>query len=431
MGWRLFQELSARGLFLSGTHRCASSQRSPCSGTTTACDAAASPYRISDVAHFDLNFFQTAHQATLGLAPPPLVISVHGYSYAAEPDITLSDGTRTTASETDPVNRLRNALQKRGVGAYSCNRQEGLSLAYCGTTNVQGRLSNRSAQPCSSAASGGSGLFIHMEQKLSIRTNPEDLAAALQEAIPAEFQCDFGAISSTFFPQIAVGGGYETTIGLVNAVPLPAGALLTFTDADGNPLQLSLQGSSQPSGAQSYRAPLLLNPWGRATVSAAGAAAAPVKRGWARVDACAVPLHGVATYRSMDGAKLKDIIGVLDSPQVQAATMLVDSDDTNARYTGFAVANPGSSDITISLHVVRADGTLDRILTPPELNPLKPGVQIAKFLHEFDPALIQFQGSLVMTATGDQYFVVMALVEHQGQYTAVPVISGGSPPQQP
>lgn len=421
---RLFQELAARGLFISGTHRCANAERSPCSGTTTACDAVASPHRISDAAHFDLGFFQAAHRAALSLVPPPLVISVHGYSDAAEPDITLSDGTRAPAPESAPVNRLRNALRLQGVDAYSCNLQEGVPLSYCGTTNVQGRLSNGSAEPCSAAAAAGSGLFIHMEQKPALRAGPEKVIAALAQAVPAETSCESGEIATTFFPQIAAGGGYETAIALVNTQPAPATALLTFTDANGFPLNLPLQGG----GSQPYRMTFELPPRARVTVVAGCDQGSPLTRGWARIDACPWALHGVAAYRSMDEKGIKEIVAVLDSSEVGAATVLVDSDDREARYTGLAVANPGDTDIRINLHVVRPDGSLDRILAPPELNPLRPGTQIARFLHEFDPELIRFQGSLILSTADGGRFTVVALMEDRGHYAAVPVIPGGSAP---
>jgi hypothetical protein len=77
---------------------------------------------------------------------------------------------------------------------------------------------------------------------------------------------------------------------------------------------------------------------------------------------------------------------------------------------------------------MRPDGSLDRILAPPELNPMRPGTQIARFPHEFDPELIRFQGSLILSAAGGGRFTVVALMEDRGHHAAVPVIPGGSAP---
>jgi len=175
---QIFQEIGARALFMAGTHRCADSAPSPCTGTTSACGGGA--YRISDAAHFDRNFMQAAHEAVLELTPPPRAFNVHGQS--SEPvDVVLSDGTTASAPSSADVNRLRDSLLARGVSAGSCNWQGDAGLNLCGTSNTQGSLYNGSTDPCGTPAAAASGLFLHLEQKRAIRDDPSLLIEALKE----------------------------------------------------------------------------------------------------------------------------------------------------------------------------------------------------------------------------------------------------------
>ena len=54
----------------------------------------------------------------------------------------------------------------------------------CGTTNVQGRVLNGSAQACTEPAGTASDRFIHLEQNLSIRES-ETARQSVVEAVGA------------------------------------------------------------------------------------------------------------------------------------------------------------------------------------------------------------------------------------------------------
>jgi hypothetical protein len=180
----VMERVGARALFVPGTHRCANSDTpSGCDGRTNSCGG--QNYRISDAAHYVGNFFTAAHEATLRLAPQPLTISVHGS--AGEPvDAEFSDGTVTPAPADAVVNRLRFAMEKRGARAGSCNwpADDPRRFRLCGGTNVQGRMTNGSTQPCTVGSKLASGLFVHVEQARAVRTNPDYLAGAILDAVP-------------------------------------------------------------------------------------------------------------------------------------------------------------------------------------------------------------------------------------------------------
>src|SRR5262249_24909632 len=155
------------------------------SGTTSACDGDTGPYKVSDAGHFLNSFFQTAHGVSLRLGPGAIAIQLHGQS-SKRVVAETSDGTKASELRTWLSNSLRLALSQRGVsvasGNWSADHPE--SLNRCGTDNVQGRQTNASADICNRDASAGTGRFLHLEQKLSLRDDPTALIAALKQVLP-------------------------------------------------------------------------------------------------------------------------------------------------------------------------------------------------------------------------------------------------------
>lgn len=183
----VFQKTGLRALFVAGTHRCANLGEAGCSGTTDACGKPAMPYRASDAAHFDRNFFTAAHQAVLRLASQPVAISVHGNG--EEPvDAELSDGTRVPAPPDALILRLRNALKAQGVRTGSCNSPADFpgNFTLCGESNVQGRLTNGSKSCCKENAHKPAGMFVHIEQRRAMRENPMFLITAVRKVFSAD-----------------------------------------------------------------------------------------------------------------------------------------------------------------------------------------------------------------------------------------------------
>jgi hypothetical protein len=185
----LFLQLKGRGLFISGTHRCAndaasdgSTGLSTCSGVTTVCnDSGGNPsraYPISDVAHYENNYFHEAHKAAHDQSATNIMFSMHGMALAADrPSVSISNGENDTnlfSKSISMVNDLTTnlaALDSNNPAVPdapdSCNDGDANSL--CGTTNVQGRYTNGGT--CTSAASTGAERFFHIEQIPEIRND--------------------------------------------------------------------------------------------------------------------------------------------------------------------------------------------------------------------------------------------------------------------
>lgn len=172
---KIFNALDARAIFIAGTHRCSNSQLSLCDGKTEACGSD-QPFKVSDAGHFTNNFFQEAHKTILSV--DGYVISLHGNNDTDMPDVLVSDGTDGKQDVSWITNRLSIELKKEGLSSRSCNNENIDKL--CGTTNVQGRLSNGSTDACEIGKLKGNGSFIHLEQKISVRRNPIKIINALK-----------------------------------------------------------------------------------------------------------------------------------------------------------------------------------------------------------------------------------------------------------
>jgi hypothetical protein len=184
-GTDIFRRTEAKFLLMAGTHRCANSAFSDCDGTTSACGGSNLPYPVSDMAHFTESVFQITHQEIIDSNPETYAISVHGHSNSSCEDIFLSNG-RSNGS-WPLLNSLKNSLLTSG-GLTVAVAGDGTSVCpLIGSTNVQGRYSNGSANPCTQAASSTNGYFIHIEQTRFVRDNYQQyikLIDALNTHIP-------------------------------------------------------------------------------------------------------------------------------------------------------------------------------------------------------------------------------------------------------
>src|SRR5262249_39982632 len=150
-------------------------------------------------------------------------------------------------------------------------------------------------------------------------------------------------------------------------------------------------------------------------------AAGPTRTGWARLETTAGSLSGAATFQLRDGVILRTTVGVGDQQPIAAATIHVDNDDTQNRFTGFAVANPTTESINIKVVTLNEDGQVLDTVSPGELNPLAPGAHVSRFLNEYLPGRSRLRGSLVLQAQGGKRFSVVALILDQGLLTSVPI----------
>jgi hypothetical protein len=239
------------------------------------------------------------------------------------------------------------------------------------------------------------------------------------------------ATTTNLFAQVAIGGGYTTVFTFLNTGSDPATGSLILTADDGTPLNATLASPGPGGGVVGSSTPINVLPGGTQFVTASAVSPADsTKAGWARVESSGGSLGGVATFQVISGSALTTIVGVLSAPATSSATIPVDDDGTlgaQSRFTGYAVANPGNTDINIKIDLVNPDGSLSQAITPTVLNPLRPGSHIARFLWQDLTPNLQFRGSMVLIEQAGQQFSVVALVQNQGLFTAIPVIPAKAP----
>ena len=258
---------------------------------------------------------------------------------------------------------------------------------------------------------------------------PQPPASRAVGALPAET-----VPISALFPQVAIGGGYTTVFTLMNTGSTPVTGNLILTDGGGKPMNASLASPSElpaaplAGGLQAIgpSIPVSINPGGTQFITAGPVIADDrnVVTGWARVESTGGSLAGVATFQLVSSGKLVTIVGVLSADAVDSATIPVNDDEGAKVDTGYAVANPSTTDtITIKVVVVREDGTPAATLKP---IPLPPGQQVPRFFWQ-DGSSRTFRGTVVLIGQDGKKFAAVALVQNQGLFTAIPVIPGRAP----
>jgi hypothetical protein len=240
------------------------------------------------------------------------------------------------------------------------------------------------------------------------------------------------AQGKNLFSHIAVGNGFTTDFTFVNTGSSAVSGNLALIDTAGKPLDATLtgpqKGEAAPDSADASSKSFTVPSGGVATISATSPSAGFYSSGWALNQASSGLLGGVATFKLYSGNTLTTIAGVLSAPTVEAATIPIDDNVPENRYTGYAVANPSTMDtIVIRLRTVNSDGTTSAPAAALAPITLKPGEQKAAFVFQDPAAARTFKGSLVLTEQNGGKFLVVALVQNQGLYTAIPVIASKAP----
>ena len=245
------------------------------------------------------------------------------------------------------------------------------------------------------------------------------------------------ATTTALFAQVAVGGGYSTVFTFVNTGGTRVDGNLILTSFDGTPLNVTLSLASPNPGLSNLddrvsasSTSISIPPGGTKFVTASGAGT--TVNGWGRVESDGGTLGGVATFQFTSGGVVQTVAGVLSSAPVDVATIPVDNDAAQGRQTGFAVANATSSSVNVKIVVIDENGNIVDSASPPELNPLGPRKQLAKFLNEVFPARSTMKGSMVLIPNTPGAIAVVALVLVQqpaGGFllTTIPVIPAKAP----
>ena len=225
----IFRRLAARAYAMNGSHRCANVDTTSCDGTTSACGEAGARYRVSDVAHHEPTCFQAAHVAMASAGPATIFLQVHGLNDERCEDIYLSSGHHETAHPS--IYELADLIRETTELSAGATLDGVSECPFNATSNVQGRYSNGSIDPCHLLPGSVSGRFVHIEQMPRVRANPQlyfQLIAALGQWLP---------LVPTAAPPVSVAG-----LSLAPAHPNPFNpeTRLVYTLAAASRLRLSI-----------------------------------------------------------------------------------------------------------------------------------------------------------------------------------------------
>lgn len=171
-----FKKNLARAVFISGTHRCNHTEKSSCSGTTSTCNSGLEAYTISDMAHNVNSAFQKTTENLFENIPNSIFVQLHGFGKkTTDPYVIMSNGTREIPT-VDYALQIKDALLKEdNTLTFKIAHIDTDWSRLNGFTNTQGRLINKSSNPCNSSATYSTGRFIHIEQEKSkLRNGPEE-----------------------------------------------------------------------------------------------------------------------------------------------------------------------------------------------------------------------------------------------------------------
>jgi hypothetical protein len=229
---------------------------------------------------------------------------------------------------------------------------------------------------------------------------------------------------ATYFPQVAIGGGYVTLFTATNTGSTAASGTISLKDQQGNPFTVNgtltdsfgtLQG---PFPGSSFN--LTIPAGGTVFLSVSALNSNDQTRaGWAKLESTGGSVTGVATYEY--GGTPQTMVGVLQSQLLRFATIPIDNNSAQTKQMAYAIANPSSQTIFVRLALVDQNGAVvDDSITVT----IGPEQQTARYLYQDLAARTNFKGSLVLRGQSGASFVAVALLQKQGLYTVIPLIPG-------
>ena len=206
-----------------------------------------------------------------------------------------------------------------------------------------------------------------------------------------------------FFPQIAAGDGWATTVRLMHTDQRAGAALavgqIQFFTPTGAPRTVS---TAQMGDGSQFDITIPVGGVRVLTITASG----PVTVGSARFQTSGTAVGGVATYTAADS-----IVGVLSGTPVQLGYIPL---NTRAGFSnGVAIQNPNPDPVNLSFRLLRPNGIVDQVAAPPETNPLPSFGQYSRFVTEMG-----FTGPISPDST------LEILAEDTGSFVALPLVLG-------
>jgi len=349
-----------------------------------------------------------------------------GESGSGNGTVTYSVGENTGSSRTGTITIANKTFTVIQSGLYSISP---LSRSH-GPNAETGSVSVTAYQSANWVASSGSAWITITSGSsgtgdgtvnYSVSANPDTsnrtgtiTIAGLTFTVTQAGTADISQAAFTvIFPQIADGGGYQTTITLSNPGQDTVTGTLLFYTPSGTAWSLSVNSSVNSQFAFSIP--------GSGSKRFVTSGAGSIATGWASVESIDT-LSGVATYEIRSGGKLTESVGVLGTGPIKRFTVPLERDSESTFGVGLALANTGSDPLTVNLWVMDEAGEVIQTSSDSDYQNIPAHGYVAKFASQAFPSLpSDFKGTLMGEVSGEGAMAVISLILKDGVQSAVPV----------
>ena len=237
--------------------------------------------------------------------------------------------------------------------------------------------------------------IVAVKQKYGLSVNPDErdaLQAMLNSAPSRTVSCGDGLTSggpTYYFPHLAVGASWQTTITYINYSPQEVTCQTDFLSDDGTPLMVSFEDrGTVPSRTD------VLPPGGSVHQETNVELSAPLAPGWALAN-CSGPVQASLLFRGYDSEGMPVAEAGVNAATVPATRFVTFAEQAAGQSgTGVAYANPSSTEALITFTAKDAAG---QTLASENLTVLPGGHGAQNMASLF--GLPGFSGSLEVTST--------------------------------
>ena len=222
--------------------------------------------------------------------------------------------------------------------------------------------------------------------------------------------------SELFFPQIASGGGYVTSVTLMHtdgrSPATPAVGKINFYNPDGTARIVT---TSEMGSGSEFNITIPVGGIRILTVTSPG----DVAVGGAKFVTTGVSVAGVATF-TLGSA----VVGVLGTSPIRLGYVPL---NTRAGFSnGVAIQNPEATPVNLRFTILNSDGTVDQTSNPVETNPLPSNGQFSRFAGSemgFTKPISSDSTLLIEATSTTGSFVALPLVLGNNLFSSSAIVS--------
>ncbi|HEY3132796.1 MAG TPA: hypothetical protein VGL91_25315 [Acidobacteriota bacterium] len=235
------------------------------------------------------------------------------------------------------------------------------------------------------------------------------------------FFASLQAQSDLAFPQITVGGQYETVVQVINEVGQPTGTTndVTITvfqgssagTANGTAFPVRFDGGS-PQSSKTFS----LAAFQELTTILTTTDTTP-RNGWIRITSALAggKISANLLFRTKVSGTVTDSVGVASPQRFRHAVIQVDSRDLGSN-TGLAFVNPDPSAVTVTMDLYQGATFINESIVT-----LQNNQHFAQFISEIFPTFGRQQGTLVIETSNGRQIPYLTLRSDAPQLTGIPM----------